>query len=143
MSTVSFDVMTTRTLRARIREHDGDRLVLAPAGNAYELAFVVDGVVQAEIGQRVSGHVEAIALAVHAAEAGGQFIEPVQGQPRIVAGRVVEIDAAASRVLLDSVVPITLTIRTHDDLSHCVEGGFVNCHVESGAVFVLEDAGGG
>ena len=134
--------MTTRTLRARIREHVGVRLVLAPAGNAYELAFVAEGAVQAEIGHRVSGHVEAIALAVHAAEAGGQFIEPVQGQPRIVAGRVVEIDAATSRVLVDSVVPITLTLLAHDDVAQCVEGGFVNCHVESGAVFVVGDSKG-
>lgn len=117
--------------------------MLAPAGNAYELAFVSSGVVHAEIGQRVSGHVEAIALAVHAAEAGGQFIEPVQGQPRIVAGRVAEVDTATGRVLVESVVPITLTIGTHDDLSHCVKGGFVNCHVESGAVFVVEATQGG
>ena len=117
--------------------------MLAPAGNAYELAFVSRGVVHAEIGQRVSGHVEAIALAVHAAEAGGQFIEPVQGQPRIVAGRVAEVDTATGRVLVESVVPITLTIGTHDDLSHCVKGGFVNCHVESGAVFVVEATQGG
>ena len=57
--------------------------------------------------------------------------------------RVAEVDAAAGRVLVESVVPITLTIGTHDDLSHCVKGGFVNCHVESGAVFVVEATQGG
>ena len=131
--------MTTRTLRARIREHDGDRLVLAPSGNAYELTFVAKGTVQAAVGQRVAGHVEAEALTVHAAEAGGRFIEPVQGQPRIVAGKIASVDADSGRVLLDSVIPMTLHLQTHSDLAQCVEGGFVNCHVESGAVFVVDD----
>ena len=131
--------MTTRTFKARIREHDGDQLVLAPSGNAYELGFMAQGPIVASVGQRVSGHVEAEALTVHAAEAGGRFIEPVQGQPRIVAGRIASIDPPNGRVLLDSVIPITLHLRTHDDLAQCVEGGFVNCHVESGALFIVDD----
>ena len=131
--------MTTRTFRARIEEHDGEHLVLAPSGNAYELTFVTRGTSSAGVGDRISGHVEAEALTIHAADAGGRFIEPVQGQPRIVAGTIASIDAATSRVLLDSVVPMTLHVRAHSDLAQCVEGGFVNCHVESGAVFVIDD----
>lgn len=132
--------MITRTFKARLREHDADRLVLAPSGNAYELGFIARGAIDSSIGQRVSGHVEAEALTVHAAEAGGRFIEPVQGQPRIVAGKIASIDAPNGRVLLDSVIPITLHLRTHSDLAQCVEGGFVNCHVESGALFIVDEA---
>ena len=113
--------------------------MLAPSGNAYELTFVARGTSPATVGDRISGHVEAEALTIHAADAGGRFIEPVQGQPRIVAGTIASIDAAGSRVLLDSVVPMTLRVRTHSDLAQCVEGGFVNCHVESGAVFVIDE----
>jgi len=137
--------MTTRTFRAKLNERSGDLLVLAPGGTAYELSFVAGDEVDAEAGERVTGYVEANALAIHPATAGGRFIEPIQGQPRIVAGRVVEVDREGGRVLLDSVVPMTLNVQSHADLAHCVErcesGEFVNCHVESGSMFVPSTEG--
>mgnify|MGYP004197772695 CR=1 FL=1 len=75
--------MTTRDFRARLKEREGDLLVLAPGDTAYELSLVAAGHVDAVVGQRVSGHMEAVALAIHPATAGGRFIEPIQGQPRI------------------------------------------------------------
>ena len=132
--------MTTRIFRAKLREREGELLVLAPTDTAYELSLVAAGHVEATAGQRVSGHMEAVALAIHPATAGGRFIEPIQGQPRIVAGRVIEVDQAAGRVLLESVVPMTLSIQSHADMAHCIErcssGEFVNCHVDSGSRFV-------
>ena len=132
--------MTTRDFRARLKDREGDLLVLAPGDTAYELSLVAAGHVDAVVGQRISGHMEAVALAIHPATAGGRFIEPIQGQPRIVAGRVIEVDQAAGRVLLESVVPMTLSIQSHADMAHCIErcssGEFVNCHVDSGSTFV-------
>ncbi len=132
--------MTTRRFRAKLKERDGDLLVLAPGDTAYELSLVASGHVDAVAGQSVSGHMEANALAIHPATAGGRFMEPIQGQPRIVAGRVLEVDQEAGRILLESVIPMTLTIKSHSDLAHCIErcssGEFVNCHVDSGSTFV-------
>jgi predicted RNA-binding protein len=124
------DRSTTRTM---VREVDADHIILAPAGNSYEIRLVPTGHVEA--GRRVLGRIEACALKVHPATGGGIFIEPIMGEPRIVAGRVIEVDAEASRVLVESVVPMTLTLSNDDDLQQCQEGGFINCHVESGATF--------
>ena len=118
-----------------IREVDDDRLVLAPGGNSYELSLVPTAPIGAEVGQRITGRITAEALKIHPAEGGGIFIEPIIGQPRIVAGRVIEVDAREGQVVIDSVVPMTLSLSSEDDLQHCLEGRFINCHVRSGAAF--------
>lgn len=118
-----------------IREVDADHVVLAPPGNSYEIRLVPTMPVGASVGQRVSGRIEASALSVHRASGGGRFIEPIMGEPRIIAGRVLDIDVEASRIMVDSVVPMTLTISMHEDLEQCEAGVFINCHVQSGATF--------
>ena len=123
------------TTRAMIREVDQERLVLAPGGNSYELTLVPTESIDAEPGQRISGRIEADALKIHPAEAGGIFIEPLAGQPRIVAGRVMSVDPEAGLVVLGSVVPMTLRLTRKSDLEICDEGRFINCHVRSGATF--------
>lgn len=126
------DAATTRSM---IRSVDDESIVLAPSGNAYELSLVPTARVEAEAGQRVRGRIEAEALKIHPAAGGGIFIEPISGQPRIVAGRVLEVDRAQRRVLLGSVVPMTLVLSDDADLDECDEGRFINCHVRSGATF--------
>jgi len=118
-----------------IREVEDDRLVLAPRGNSYELSLVPTAPIGAEAGQRITGRITAEALKIHPAEGGGIFIEPIMGQPRIVAGRVIEVDARQGQVVVDSVVPMILSLSSEADLQHCQEGRFINCHVRSGAAF--------
>ena len=126
------DAATTRSM---IRSIDEDSIVLAPSGNSYELSLVPTGRVDAEPGQRISGRIEAEALKIHPAAGGGIFIEPIAGQPRIVAGRVIEVDREQRRVVLESVVPMTLLLSSDSDLDECSQGRFINCHVRSGATF--------
>ena len=126
------------TTRAMIRSVDDQSVVLAPSSSSYELALVPRGAIGAEPGQRVRGRIEAEALKIHPAAGGGIFIEPLSGQPRIVAGRVLEVDRDQRTVLLGSVVPITLSLSRDIDLDQCAEGHFINCHVRSGATFTPE-----
>ncbi len=126
------------TTRAMIRSVDDESVVLAPSSSSYELALVPLGAIGAEPGQRVRGRIEAEALKIHPAAGGGIFIEPLSGQPRIVAGRVLEVDRDQRTVLLGSVVPITLSLSRDIDLDQCAEGHFINCHVRSGATFTPE-----
>tara|TARA_Y100000589_G_C27195605_1_gene646669 strand:- start:1511 stop:1882 length:372 start_codon:yes stop_codon:yes gene_type:complete len=121
-----------------IRSVDDESVVLAPSSSSYELALVPLGAIGAEPGQRVRGRIEAEALKIHPAAGGGIFIEPLSGQPRIVAGRVLEVDRDQRTVLLGSVVPITLSLSRDIDLDQCAEGHFINCHVRSGATFTPE-----
>ena len=112
--------------------------MLAPTSGSYELTLVPCGPIEAESGQRIRGRIEAEALKIHPASGGGIFIEPLCGQPRIVAGRVIEVDRIQRRVVLQSVVPITLSVASDVDLDQCAEGHFINCHVRSGATFTPE-----
>ncbi|MAA51628.1 MAG: hypothetical protein CMJ41_01025 [Phycisphaerae bacterium] len=129
------DAATTRSM---IRSIDDQAIVLAPSSSSYELALVPLAPIEAEPGQRIRGRIEAEALKIHPAVGGGIFIEPLSGQPRIVAGRVIEVDRDERRVLLKSVVPITLHLSRDLDLDQCAEGHFINCHVRSGATFTPE-----
>lgn len=86
-------------------------------------------------GKRIRGTIEAEALRMHPAAGGGRFIEPISGEPRIVAGTVLAVDAAEGRVLIDAGVPMTLIAAEDEDLTSLQPGGLINCYVRSGAAF--------
>jgi len=87
------------------------------------------------VGKRISGVIEAVALRIHPAQAGGCFIEPIWGAPRIIAGKVCSVDEAERRVLVDAGVPMWVTAPEGQDLSALVEGQLVNFYVQSGTSF--------
>lgn len=109
------------------------RISLHPTHTDYEIHLRCE--TNLPDGKRARGVVEARALRIHAAHGGGRFIEPVAGEPRIVAGTVRAVDAANRRVLVETAIPIWLTAKEGQDFGVIAEGGLVNCHVESGAVF--------
>ncbi|MCH2133597.1 MAG: hypothetical protein MK116_07590 [Phycisphaerales bacterium] len=118
-----------------LQASDSSSVVLAPPGNSYEVHLEVESpLTGAGLGDRISGTAHAHALRVHRATGGGAFIEPVVGQPRIVAGRVLSNDGAGT-VLVRSAIPILVNVDDEADRAACVPGEFVNFHVESGARF--------
>jgi len=91
--------------------------------------------------RRIRGTVEGKALKMHRADAGGRFIEPVHGQPRIVQGTVSRVDAANDRLLMDIVVPMWITVETAvtgQRASDFQSGDLLNFYLESGTRFVPE-----
>ena len=78
--------------------HSEYKLHLAPAVPADRLS--------AHVGGPIKGTIHAKALRMHPTRGGGQFIEPVWGAPRIVAGRVRAVDDKGRRVLVDASVPM-------------------------------------
>jgi hypothetical protein len=91
--------------------------------------------------RRIRGTVEGRALKMHRADAGGRFIEPVHGQPRIVQGTVCRVDAANDRILMDIVVPMWITVETEvtgQDASDFQQGELLNFYLESGTRFIPE-----
>lgn len=91
--------------------------------------------------RRIRGTVEGRALKMHRADAGGRFIEPVHGQPRIVQGTVSRVDAANDRLLMDIVVPMWITVETEvtgQSASDFQPGELLNFYLESGTRFVPE-----
>lgn len=118
-----------------IKSIEEKSVLLNPPGNRYELRLHLDGPHAGMLGgDRITGTARARALKVHAARGGGAFIEPLEGEPRIVAGRVVGFEADGS-VLVRSAIPLLVTVANPADLAKCKLGEFVNFHVESGMTF--------
>ncbi len=133
--------MTTeaQTLARGVLESlNDDELVLAVSGTNYRLHLVPTvtvGEITTPVGKRIKGVIQANALRIHPAKGGGQFIEPVWGAPRIVAGKVLSIDEADGRLLVDAGVPMWVKAPSGQDFSVIREGALVNFYVESGAGF--------
>lgn len=115
------------------------RLVLAIPRTDYKI-FLVPGIpverITTPVGKRIKGLIHARALRVFTASGGGRFIEPIEGEPRIVAGIVKAVDQANRRLLVDVAVPIWMTLTENSDASQFHEGELVNCYVESGPKFM-------
>jgi hypothetical protein len=125
-------------VRATLLESRGETITLGVAGSDYRMTLALNGSagdIAGRLGKRVTGVIEANALRMHPAGGGGKFIEPVWGPPRIVAGRVLTVDAAQRRVLVESALPLWVTAPIDQNLGVFREGALVNFHVESGARF--------
>ena len=124
--------------RAILLEKSDDLVVLGLPGTSYRLHLrptVPASSIATPIGKRIIGRICGKAQRMHPASAGGRFIEPVFGHPRIVNGTVVQVDAAGRRVLVDMVVPAWLTLAEGQSPSDLVPGQTVNMYVESGMRF--------
>jgi hypothetical protein len=109
--------------------------VLTVPGSEYVLDLVSGGPTSVPVGKRVSGVVSGRAQKLHRAHAGGEFIEPVEGHPRIVQGRVRETDPTGNRLLLQAVVPMWITLSADQSARSFMPGDIVNFYMESGVVF--------
>jgi len=124
--------------RGVLESLDDGVLVLSIPGTSYRLHLVPTvpaGEIDAPQGGKIKGLIQARALRIHPARGGGRFIEPVWGAPRIVAGRVVAVDATNHRVCVDAAVPMWVTVPPGQDLAAIQPGELVNFYVESGATF--------
>lgn len=105
---------------------------------AYRVDMVLDGdtaALAAKVGKKVNGTVRGKALRAWQATAGGCFIEPVWGAPRIVQGRVLAVDVDANAVLLDLVFPAWISIEPSQSAGSWQTGDMLNFYVESGMRF--------
>ena len=115
-----------------------EELVLAVPHTEYKLHLVPTvpaGEFKKYVGKRIRGVIEAVALRIHPAQAGGRFIEPVWGAPRIIAAKVCSVDEANRRVLVDAGVPMWVTAPDGQDLTELHESPLVNFYVQSGTSF--------
>ena len=131
-------VQTQSVARGIVESLDSDGIVLRLPHTDYRLHLklaVPAGQVTAGPGQRIAGTIEARALRIHPAAGGGRFLEPIIGEPRIVAGAVLAVEKDRRRVLIDAAAPMWLTTEEDQDFGVIAAGGLVNCYVRSGAAF--------
>ena len=110
-------------------------------GTQYRLHLAVDADLDAQPGRRIRGRVRGRALRMHRASAGGNFIEPLQGRPRIVQGIVLAVDPDANEVVLDLVVPVRIAMHADQAAGTFSTGDVVNFYMESGTRFEAETNG--
>jgi len=113
-------------------------VVLSIPGTEYKLALKLSGPadrIRAVVGKRIKGTIQARALRMFKAKGGGRFIEPVWGEPRIVAGFILAVDQPNRRVLVDVAVPMWMTFDARQPPDAFNVGDLVNCYVESGTTF--------
>lgn len=110
----------------------------AVPGTDYRIALLVPEDFAAPTGRRIRGRVRGRALRMHRTSAGGNFIEPLEGRPRIVQGTVLAIDPAADEVILDLVVPFRISMAEGQTAAEFATGEMVNFYMHPGASFTPE-----
>jgi len=115
----------------------GEMVELLIPSSDYRLLLRLDGdpALLPDAGKRLRGVIRGTALRMHRAVAGGRFIEPVYGHPRIVQGTVMAIDPRRNRMLADVVVPMWLELQADQPVGAFATGDLVNFYVETGLAF--------
>ena len=122
-------------VRGTLESANGNEITISLPGTDYRLRFTQAGPTAVHPGKRVKGVVRMKALRMHKAEAGGAFIEPINGQPRIVQGVVRAIDPAANRLLCEVVVPMWVEPFDGQQATEFATGDLVNFYAQSGTSF--------
>ncbi len=140
MNSSNMDVQSESIARGVIESVSGDKIILALPHSDYRVQLTLAGSVESDaltVGKRIKGVIEAKALRMFKAAGGGggQFIEPLDGAPRIVAGRVMLVDGSGRRLLVDAAAPMWMSLVDGDDPDKFAVGDMVNCYVESGTRF--------
>ncbi len=107
-------------------------------GTGYRISLVVPEGFDSPAGRRIRGRVRGHALRMHRTSAGGNFIEPLEGRPRIVQGTVIAVDPDADEVILDLVVPFRIAMAEGQSASDFATGEMVNFYMHPGAAFTPE-----
>lgn len=131
-------VQANEIARFVLEEITDDRLVLKVPGTSYKLQLATsrNGTsITAEPGKRIKGIIHAKAMRMHSAKAGGKFIEPVWGEPRIVSGLVLAIDESKNRLLVDVSLPMWVEVYKGQQAQQFAVGQMVNFYVQSGMEF--------
>lgn len=82
----------SQTAAGKLLRIEAGRVVFHPIDTNYELHLEAGGDFASSVGKKVRGRVRVKARKVYGVPSGGNFVQPVLGTPRIIQGRVVELD---------------------------------------------------
>ena len=125
--------------RGVLRESSDGKIVLSIPGTDYRLHLVTKGGVSAPVGEKVEGRIMAQARRIDVIKSGGLYIEPIEGRPRRVQGRVIGVDEAADCVIVSAGVPVCCKTDGRQKPSDFKVDQMVTMDVLPGAVFKPED----
>ena len=125
------EALATGTLAER-----GDGvIVLAIPGTDYRLRLTIHEPFESGIGARVRGRIRVTARRMDVIPAGGRYIEPNEGPPRRVQGRIQAIDEVNDELLVHAGAPILVRPDTRQRASDFAVGRMVAFDVLPGAAF--------
>ncbi|MFN3167992.1 MAG: hypothetical protein ACE37H_13110 [Phycisphaeraceae bacterium] len=102
-------------------------------GTDYRLRLIPGEGVSAKIGDKVAGVVRVQALRMDVVPAGGRYIEPVQGRPRRVQGRVVGGNVDRNEVYVKAGPSVVVTPMAPQRAGDFMIGQMVSFDVRPGA----------
>lgn len=130
--------------RGRVKQSNGDTIVFLPAGTNYELRLKSEGGAYAgPIDTPVEGIIRVTARKIWTVPSGGNFIQPIFGEPRIIQGRVKWLDERLLVIQAGTsfVVQLPQSERAIDLANGAIEAStLVNVTALPGATFDLRVA---
>lgn len=129
---------TPSEARGVLVEASASKVVVSFPASDYQLHLAPERPVTSAVGKRVLGIIKGQARRIDALKSGGQFVEPVMGRPRIVQGRVVEVNTSANgpgTVTVACPMPIVLKVGELQRAEQFKVGDLVTTHVLPGATF--------
>ena len=79
-----------------------DALTLVKPQTDYAVRLLTEEPTGAAEGAKLRGEIRVLAARIDVIRTGGRFIEPVEGPPQRIAGRIVEIEERANRLAVDA-----------------------------------------
>jgi hypothetical protein len=118
-----------------LREQRDGMIFLALAGTDYVLHLKVDKPIDAPSGTKIHGRIRASARRMDVIKSGGRYIEPVEGPPRRIQGRVIAVDEVNDAVTVLASAPIICSTDPLQKAGMFEVGSMVSFGVEPGARF--------
>lgn len=118
-----------------LREQRDGAIVLALAGTNYRLRLAVDQPLDEPIGSKVRGWIRARAARIDSIKSGGRYIEPLEGRPRRVQGRVLSVDEVNEELLVLAATRVVCRTDGRQRVTMFEPGQMVSFDVEPGARF--------
>ncbi len=129
---------TRAEARGVLASASADKVIVSFPGTDYQLHLAPERPATTPVGKRILGIIKGQARRIDVVKAGGQFVEPVNGRPRIVQGRVVEVHAAPGgpgTITVEAPMPMVLKVGELQRAEQFKPGDMVNTHVLPGASF--------
>jgi hypothetical protein len=118
------------------RGREGEAIILAKSGTDYRIELIPASPLDAAPGAKLRGEIRVQAARMDVITSGGRYIEPIEGPPRRVAGRIVAIDEAANRVVVNAgPFPVVCTPHKLQNASQFRVDQLVTMGVSPGAEF--------
>ncbi len=121
--------------RGVLAEAHDDYIILAIPDSDYRIKLLINEPVTTPLSHRIAGAIHGQARRIDLIKSGGLFVEPIEGRPRRVQGRIVATDISNGTVTINAGPPIVLRTYKGQSPADFQVGQLVTTGVEPGSTF--------